>query len=304
MPSTKGAAAGAMSRRSMIDFLLLASLWGGSFLLMRVGAHEFGPLPTAGLRVSIAALFLLPVLIWRGHWQAFSSRCVPIMLIGLMNSAIPFALFSWALLSITTGLASIINATVPMFGALVAWVWLKDRLNAWRTLGLALGFLGVALLAWRTPGGASFKPGGSGWAVVACLGACLFYGIAASCTKKFLGGVHPMATATGSQAGAALGLLAPTIWFWPATTPGFQAWVAITALALLCTGVAYILYFRLIEAAGPARALSVTFLVPVFALLYGALALGESITLWMLVCGAVIVLGTALATGLLKPGRE
>ncbi len=301
MPQTKSAASGAMSRRSMIDFILLASLWGASFMFMRVGAHEFGPMPTAGLRVGIAALFLLPVLIMRGHWQSFSKRCVPIMLIGLLNSAIPFALLSWAMLSITTGFASIINATVPLFGALVAWLWLKDRLNRWRTLGLALGFFGVALLAWRTPGGASFKPGGSGWAVVACLTACLFYGIAASCTKKFLTGVNPMATATGSQVGAALGLLAPAIWFWPATSPGPLAWAAVTALAVLCTGVAYILYFRLIEAAGPSRALAVTFLVPVFALLYGALALGESITLWMLACGAVIVLGTALSTGLLKP---
>ena len=158
----------------------------------------------------------------------------------------------------------------------------------------------MALLAW---GKASFKPGGTGWALLACLAATTCYAIAASFTKRYLTGVNPLAIATGSQLGATLGLLAPMIWLWPASLPGPRAWGAVVGLAVLCTGIAYILYFRLIASAGPARARAVTFLVPVFALAYGAVVLGESITPWMIVCGAVIVLGTALSTGILKLGK-
>jgi drug/metabolite transporter (DMT)-like permease len=293
-----------MPRRTAIDFILLAALWGASFLFMRVAAREFGAIATAGLRVGIATLFLLPILVSGGQWQAFRARWRMIMAVGVLNSALPFVLISWALLSITTGLASIANAMVPLFGALVAWAWLGDGLNRWRVLGLALGFAGIAALAWQTPGGASFKPGGSGWAVVACLLACLCYAISASCTRKYLSGVAPMATATGSQIGASAALILPTVWYWPQAMPGALAWSAAAAVGVLCTGIAYILYFRLIEATGPARALAVTFLVPVFALGYGVLLLGENISSAMLVCGAVIVLGTALSTGLLKPGNR
>ena len=150
---------------------------------------------------------------------------------------------------------------------------------------------------------ASFKPGGTGWAVLACLLATVCYAFAASFTKRYLTGVHPLATATGSQIGASIGLALPTLWFWPAQMPGLKPWLALVALGVVCTGVAYILYFRLIERAGPARALAVTFVVPVFALTYGGLFLGEQLTLWMLVCGVIIICGTALATGLLKLGK-
>ena len=287
----------AKRRQDLSDFLTLSALWGSSFLFMRLAATEFGALPTAGLRVGLAALFLLPILLLRDHGPALRAPWRPALFVGLLNSAAPFALLSWAVLHITTGLASILNATVPLFGALVAWAWLKDRSDRSRALGLAVGFAGVALLGWDK---ASFKPGGTGWAVLACLGATLCYGIGASFTKRHLSHVPPMAIATGSQVGAALALALPTLWLWPASPPGLRAWGALVGLAVLCTGIAYILYFRLIASAGPARALAVTFLVPVFALAYGAVALGESITLWMVGCGAVIVLGTALSTGLLR----
>lgn len=300
MPDTPAARPDALRRQALSDFLTLSALWGASFLFMRLAANEFGALPTAGLRVGIAALFLLPVLLYNGQWPALRAHLRPILFVGLLNSGIPFALLAWAVLSLSTGMTSILNATVPMFGALVAWIWLKDKPNASRLLGLAIGFAGVALLAWDK---ASFKPGGTGWAVVACLVATMFYGIGASYTKRYLTGVNSLALATGSQIGATLGLLVPTLWLWPAATPGLRAWGAVVGLAVLCTGIAYILYFRLIANAGPARALAVTFLIPVFAVVYGAIALGESITLWMLLCGAVIVLGTALATGLLKVNK-
>lgn len=301
------AAAAPRVRGWIVDFVLLSAVWGASFLFMRIAVVEFGAMPTAWLRTAIAAAFLLPLL-WfnklgprlRQHWKK-------VFAVGVVNSGIPFALFSFALLSITTGLSAILNATVPMFGALVAWLWLKDKPTGSRVLGLAIGFAGVAMLAWDE---ASFKPQGSGiapaWAVLACLVATLCYGIAASAAKRHLAGMPPLVTATGSQLGAMLALALPAIWWWPARMPGARAWLALVAVGVLCTGLAYVLllYFRLIEQAGPARALAVTFVVPVFAVFYGVLFLGEAVTGWMLLCGAVIVCGTALSTGLLRlPGR-
>ncbi|MGP1630228.1 MAG: DMT family transporter [Giesbergeria sp.] len=284
------------------EFFLLSSLWGSSFLFMRLGAAEFGALPTAGLRVTLATLFLWPILVQQGQWSALRKHWKPVLLAGLINSAIPFALYSWAVLHITTGLASILNATVPLFGAIVAWLWLGERIGRLRSLGLAIGFLGVALLAWRAPGGTGGKSDLALWAVAACLGATTCYALAASYARRYLGGIPPLATATGSQLGAALFLAVPTALNWPEQIPGLRAWLAVVAIAVLCTGIAYILYFRLIVHAGPSRALAVTFLAPVFAVAYGMVFLGESVTLWMGGCALVIVLGTLLSTGLLGPG--
>jgi drug/metabolite transporter (DMT)-like permease len=290
-----------MPRASIIDFIALAAIWGSSFLFMRLAVVEFGPLPTAAVRVAIAAAFLLPLMLAKGHGKVFARHWPAICVIGVLNSGIPFLLFAFALLSITTGLSAILNATVPLFGALVAWLWLKDRPASSRILGLVIGFAGVALLAWDK---ASFRADAGGiapaWAVLACLLATVCYAIAASATKRFLTGLPPLVTATGSQVGATAGLALPAAWLWPQQLPGTQAWLALLVVGVLCTGVAYVLYFRLIEQAGPARALAVTFLVPVFAIVYGALFLREQVTPWMLVCGLVIVCGTALSTGLLK----
>lgn len=289
----------------LTEFFLLAAIWGSSFLFTRLGVAEFGALPTAGLRVTIAALFLLPLLLLRRQGPALAKHWKKIFFMGLLNSGIPFACYAYALLSISTGLSALLNATVPLFGALVAWVWLKDRPHGLKIIGLLIGFVGVAMLAW---GKASFKPDASGlssgWAVVACLVATLCYGIAASFTKRFLGGVPSLAVATGSQIGATLGLALPTWWFWPAAMPGATAWLALLAVGVLCTGVAYVLYFRLIEKIGAAGSLTVTFLIPVFAVLYGLLFLGESVTFWMLLCGAIILVGTMLSVDLLGMRRR
>ncbi|MGM9428254.1 DMT family transporter [Hydrogenophaga sp. MI9] len=286
------------------EFLLLAALWGSSFLFMRLGAAEFGALPTAGVRVALAALFLLPVFFVSGVWAGFRQRMGKILFVGLLNSGIPFALFAFAVMHISTGLTSILNATVPLTGAAVAWVWLKDRPDAMRSAGLAIGFVGVCLLV-IGKSGFSLAPGAASsgealLAMLACLLATACYGLAASFTKRYLTGVHPLATASGSQIGAALGLALPTWWLWPAQTVSTGAWSAMVAVALLCTSLAYILFFRIIAKAGPSKALTVTFLVPVFALFYGRLFLNEHITPWMIGCGLVIMVGTSLSTGLVK----
>ncbi|MFC5498068.1 DMT family transporter [Caenimonas terrae] len=286
------------------DFVLLAAIWGASFLFMRMGAVEFGAVPTAAARVVIATALLWPLLLLRGLGPQLRRHWKPVFVIGLLNSGLPFVLFSFALLSITTGLSAVLNATAPMFGALIAWAWLRDRPTASRILGLVIGFCGVALLVWDK---ASFKPdaGGHspGWAMLACLGACVCYGIAASAAKRYLSGLPALVTATGSQMGASLGLVLPALWLWPAQMPSLHAWLAVLVLGVVCTGIAYVLYFRLIENAGPPRALAVTFLIPVFAVLYGLLFLGETVNGWMVFCAAVIVAGTALATGLLALPR-
>jgi drug/metabolite transporter (DMT)-like permease len=306
-PSSSAALAGAATgqKKWLADFIALAAIWGSSFLFMRISTVEFGPLPTAALRVAIASLFLLPIVWLRGLLPELRKHWRRTFLVGLLNSGIPFALFSFALLSISTGLSAILNATVPMFGALIAWLWLKDRPDASRILGLIVGFAGVAMLAWDK---ATFKPDASGvapgWAVLACLGACICYGIAASYTKRYLGGMPPLVTAAGSQIGATLGLALPAAVWWPARMPGANAWLALLAVGIICTGVAYILFFRLIEKAGPPRTLAVTFVVPIFAVFYGVVLLGERVTPWMIVCAAVIVCGTALSTGLLRLPRR
>lgn len=288
----------------MVDLLLLAALWGASFLFMRMGAAEFGALPTAATRVGIGALFLSPLMMSRGQGPALVQHWRASMALGVFNSGLPFALFSFALLTINSSLAAVLNATTPMFGALVAWVWFRERPSGWRLVGLAIGFIGVVMLA---SGSAGLRDGdGAGshaalWAIGACLLACLCYGIAASATRRYLTGVPPLATATGSQIGAALLLAVPAILYWPQQMPSLRAWLAIAALGVLCTGVAYFLFFRLIERAGPARALTVTFLLPVFATFYGVAFLDERITQWMLVCAVVIVCGVGLSTGFIAP---
>ncbi len=284
------------------EFVLLAAIWGASFLLMKLGASEFGPFATAFLRVVLASVFLLPLLVWRGHVGALRDKWGRILVVGALNSGIPFALFGFAVLHINTGLTSIMNATTPLWGAVVAWVWLRDKPSGIRIVGLVIGFAGVAALAWDKT---TFKAGAAspGLAVQACLAATLCYGIAASYTKKYMQGVPPLASATGSQIGASIVLLVPAATHLPAHMPSANTWWAIAALALFCTAFAYILYFRIIAHAGPARAVAVTFLIPVFGVLYGAVFLNELITSTMLVCGAVIVLGTALSTGLLKWGK-
>jgi drug/metabolite transporter (DMT)-like permease len=294
-----------MKPLDLAELIALAALWGASFLFMRMGAGEFGPIVLAALRVAGATLFLLPLLAARGQTALLREHWKPLAVVGLANSALPFALFALAALAINAGLSSILNATAPLWAALVAWWWLGDRPTRDKLLGLAIGFAGVAALAWNK---ASFKPGDFGispaLAVVACLAATLCYGFAANYTKRRLSGVAPLAVATGSQLFAALALALPAVWWWPARLPGAGAWAALAALALLCTGVAYILYFRLIARLGAAKAITVTFLIPVFGVLWGALFLGETITGAMVLGCAVILLGTALVTGALSLPRR
>lgn len=290
-----------MKPKDLIELSLLAAIWGASFLFMRLGAHEFGPVPMATMRVLGASIFLLPLLTFRVGLAELRQHWRPLMVVGLLNGALPFALYAYAALSITAGLSSILNATTPLWGAMVAWVWLGQRLDFSRLCGLALGFAGVVFLAWDQ---ASFKPGGSGWAILACLLATLCYGIVANFSKRYLNGLNPLTVATGSQVTASAMLLLPALFTWPERMPSGQAWLSVAMLAVLCSGVAYILYFRLMQRVGPTNTIAVTFLIPVFAVIWGYVFLAEAFTLHMAMGCAIVLLGTALAVGLIQLGRK
>ncbi|MBC7732370.1 MAG: DMT family transporter [Bacteriovorax sp.] len=288
-----------------LELVALAAVWGSSFIFMRLGAGEFGALPLSCLRVAGAAIVLLPLLAWRREWADLRAHWKPILLVGITNSAFPFACFAYAALTISAGLSAIFNAAAPLFGAVVAWLWWHDRLSAARVAGLLIGFAGVFGLA---VGRASVEPGvdatGTGLAVLACIAGSLSYGFSANFTKRHLTGVKPLAVAAGSQLAAALVLAVPAWWAWPTVAPEKAAWLTVAVLAIACTGIAYVMYFRLIAHIGPANAITVTFLVPAFALAWGALFLGERPTAAMLAGCAVILAGTSLATGLLPLRRR
>jgi len=269
---------------------------------MRAGASEFGPVALAFVRATGALAFLLPLMAWRGETAIARRHWRPLLIVGVTNSAVPFLCFSYAALSIPAAMLSIFNATTPLMGAVIAWAWLHDRMTASRALGLAVGFGGVVWLVWSRSGAALAH--GLDWhallPMLACLGATLGYGFSASFTKRFLTGVPPVASAAGSQVAASLVLAGPAIAAWPAQPLSHVAWGTALLLAVLCTGVAYVIFFHLIAKIGPARAISVTYLIPVFGALWGFVFLNEHVSADMVLGGLVILLGTALTTGVLR----
>jgi drug/metabolite transporter (DMT)-like permease len=248
--------------------------------------------------VAVAAAVLVPLwLVHAGGLGALWAQRRRLLLLGAVTSAVPFVLYAFAATRLPAGYASILSATTPLWGALVAATWLKERLPAASIAGLAVGFAGVVLLV---TGRASFTLGGAAVAIAACLLASLSYGISANFTKRYGAAIHPLGLATGSQLGASVTLLPVALATWPAQTPSLKSWAAVLLLGVLCTGIAYILYFRLIRNVGPAKAMSVTYVVPVFGVLWGALFLGEQVTVPMVLGTAVILAGVGLTTGALR----
>lgn len=290
-----------MKSRDTADLLLLAALWGASFLFLRVAAPSFGPLALVFVRVAGASAVLVPLLLWQGQVADLRRHWRPIAVVGVLNSVLPFIGFSVAALVLQAGLSAIFNATTPLWTAVIAWLWLGRRPGRWPAVGLALGFIGVLGLAMER---ASLRPGEHGVspaiAILACVAAASCYGLAANFTQRHLSGVPAIALAAGSQLTAALVTLLPAVWAWPTQPPPATAWGAALVLATVSTGLAYILYFRLIARVGPSSASTVTFLIPAFAVVWGAVFLGEQPTAAMAAGGLVILLGTALATGLLR----
>jgi drug/metabolite transporter (DMT)-like permease len=281
-----------MNILEIAGFLLIAALWGGSFLFMRIAAPVFGPIWLIEIRVLLAGLSLLPILIklnligeLRRHWK-------PLFVVGCLNSAIPFSLYAFASLYLPTGFTAILNATTPLFGILIALIWLNEKLTTQRLVGLILGFLGVLwLVGWRSVDGNLIILA----ATFAGIFAALLYAIAAPFVKVKLSGVPTLVITAGSLLSGAIFLLP----FLPFTLPQnpitFKVMIAVVALALLSTSLAYILFYRLIHKIGSTRALTVAYLVPIFAMVWGAIFLKEAITASMILSCGLILMGTTIA---------
>ena len=280
-----------MRSSDVIRLLSLAAIWGASFLFMRVAAPVLGVFWTSEIRVGLAGVALLLLMWfsqratgWRMHWQS-------LLLLGTVNSALPVALYAYAAMHMPAGYSAIVNATSPLWGAVCGALWLGERLSGRKLLGMAVGVAGVALLVKLGPVAMSRE---LLLAVFACVGATICYALAGIYSKKISGKVSAMQMASGSQLGAAIVLLP----FFPlASVTGTitsLVLLAAVALALLCSAAAYPLYFRLLRDLGPSKALTVTFLIPLFALLWSALFLGETIAPSTLFGCAAVVLATWL----------
>jgi drug/metabolite transporter (DMT)-like permease len=281
-----------MSAADVARLLTLAALWGGSFVFMRVAVPGLGPLWLAESRVALAFIALFALALAKRRVPALRERWRDYLVIGVVNSALPFALFCFAEQYVGASTAAILNATSPFFAAIVAVLWLKDRLSPAKLAGMGMGIGGVILLVGWQP-----EPltGTTLLAVIACLAAALCYGVASVYAKARMTGVPSFAIALYSQMAAAI-VLAPALPLAPPQgllTPLVAA--NVLALALASTALAYLLYFRLIATIGPARALAVTFLIPLFGVLWGFVFLGEAIGANTLTGCALILTGTWLA---------
>lgn len=285
-----------MTIRQSAELLLLAALWGASFLFMRIGVPEFGPFAFMTVRITTAALVLLPlVLLSKAQLSVIKTNKKHLFIVGLTNTAIPFVLFGYAALNLSAGMSSVLNATTPMLAAIVAFLWLRQKLQTSAVIGLAVGFFGVLVLTLdNAPSGQSNDP----LAILAIIGATTCYGIAASYTKLHLNGVKAVTITAGSLTAASLALIPFGILFWPQAQPSLVAWSAVTVLGIICTAFALILYFRLLEQTGPAKAVSVTYLIPVFGIVWGIIFLGERFSITMLFGAILILTGVSMTTGL------
>lgn len=282
-----------MPLSSLLKLFGLAAIWGGSFLFMRIAAPMLGPVLLIELRVALAAVFLLGLaLLWKktldikADWKHF-------VILGLFNTAVPFLLFAWAAKSLPASLMSVLNATTPIWGAIFGAIWMRNRLSVKTIIGLALGVSGVAVLVGLD--GAHLSPVallgvGAGLIAAACYAIAALY-------SKVAKSVDAFSNAHGSMWAATLMVL-PAAPFFPATAmPDLWVMICVAMLGIVCSGIAYILYFKLIDEVGAASATTVTFLVPIFGTLWGSLVLHEHVGLVSLVGGALIIAGVALITG-------
>ena len=282
-----------MPARDVARLFVLAGLWGGSFAFMRVAVPALGPFWLTFLRVTIAFAALFALAAIRRDIPPLRPRWRDYLVVGIVNSALPFVLICFAEQYISASSAAILNATSPFFGAIVAALWLREPLTTRQLGGMTLGLAGVVLLVGWQP-----EPltGSILAATLACIGAALCYGISSVYAKVRLAAVPSSAVALYSQLAAGIAL-APVVAAVPLPAPP-TALVALNvlALALASTALAYRLYFRLIANVGPARALTVTFLIPLFGVLWGAAFLGEPLATNTLSGCALVLAGTWIAT--------
>jgi drug/metabolite transporter (DMT)-like permease len=275
--------------RTALELTLLGAIWGGSFLFMRVAAGQFGPFPLVEARLALGALILLPFL-WQARAHFSAALWWRIAGIAAVNSVIPFCLFAWGAERAPAGIGAITNAMTVMFTALVAYFLYQEHIGARRLVGLIAGFVGVAVLASGRTGGVVVWP-----AALAGTAASLCYGFGINLVKRYLSGLPSGAVAAANLLAGSV-LLAPlALYTWPRQAPSTQAWVSAVLLGVLCTGIAFVFYYRLIARIGAARTSTVTYLIPLFGVIWAWLLLKEPLTLTMAVAGALILAGVGLS---------
>lgn len=280
-----------MKALNIFLLFVLGMLWGGSFIFMRHLAPIFGVVLTADLRILIGGgvlcLFLLLFRV-RLDWKKYRREYT---VIGLLNSGLPFLFYSFAALHIPGAVSAIVNSLAPVFGALFAALWLGDRLSVRKVSGLAAGVAGVSIL---TTGGAIEGSLVSYLALGACVLATVCYGLSGVYIKRRAAGIRPRALTAASQVIAGT-IILPFAFAAPPAGPVTPAAVGIlVAFGVLCSGLAYLIYYKLIREDGPTRALTVSFIIPVFGMLFGRLFLAESLT-WSMLLGVIVILtGTGL----------
>lgn len=286
-----------MTLRDTVLLFVLAALWGASFLFVRVAVPALGPFPLVLVRVFLGGILLLGYALvtrqapnWGAHWRRY-------LLIGLVNNAIPFTLIATAQINITASLAALLNATTPLFSAVIAAVWIKDKLTLPKLIGLLLGIIGVGIIVGWQPintDGDSTRT----ISILLMLGASLAYGIAAVYGKVAFKGINPVATSTGQLFFASLWILPFALTNPPTQAISLNIVLSMLGLAVLSTSLAYLIYFHLIESAGPTPAASVTLLIPFFSSVWGAIFLGERLSQNEIGGFAVILVSLVLVTGL------
>jgi drug/metabolite transporter (DMT)-like permease len=291
--------------RHLAELCALSLIWGCAYLFTRAAVPEFGPAPLIALRMGIALCILLPIVVWRGQWRSLLQNAKWLAVQGTLFTSLSFLLIAWSALSLSAGLSAILSATAPMFGALVAWVFLKEKVQGWRLLGLFLGLLGVAILAW---GKVSFKTDASSLrmslAVLAGLISSMLWGMAANFSRVQLSRIDPVVTTAGTMFAATIVLLPIALWQWQTTSvhhwPSLKACSEALFLGVVCSGLGMLMYFRLLREIGTIPTMSVTFMSPVVAILLGAWYLQEAITVQIVMGCLVVLTGTAMSIGMLK----
>jgi drug/metabolite transporter (DMT)-like permease len=283
------AAARTRDWRTPLELTMLGAIWGGSFLFMRVAAADFGPLPLVEARLALGGLVLTPFL-WRARRQFTPALWLKIAAIAAVNSVTPFALFAWGAERAPAGIGAITNAMTVMFTALVAFLFYGERIGARRLAGLVAGFVGVAVLASGRTAGTSVAE-----AALAGTAAALLYGFGINLVRHHLTAYPPAAVAAANLLSGAL-LLAPlALHAWPEHPIPAASWASALLLGMLCTGIAFVFYYRLIARVGAPRAATVTYLIPLFGVVWAWLVLGEPLTPSMALAGALILAGVALS---------
>ena len=290
-----------MKSNSTLELILLAAIWGSSFLFIRMSSAEFGPVLLMATRTLIASVFLVPLMFLYKQQKTLhltnKGNYGKIFFASMFNTAIPFVLIGYAALTLPAGVTSIINATTPMFAAIIAFFWLKNKMSLSSLFGLLLGFIGVYLLMLDKM---HFDKSTSILPMLAGLGASCCYSIGTNYTKQYLHAIAPIALSASNQVAASLVLIPLSLLFLPNQVPSTQAIYAVILLGILCTGIGYILFFNILAKTGAATAVSVTYLIPAFGLFWGAMFLDETITVWILLSSGLILCGIGLTTGLFQ----